>query len=423
MIWSFVKRLPLLLLLGLTALIMANCTMLGLNYASLETANKAAPIPAIDPARFDRNKVAELIQDDLYGPWPSNLRVSVGEWQMVDESYLNGRATLQEVPITIGSGAGARTFSVVVALPAKSAVPVPLLLSQTFANNCSVFPGMAISDGNGAACGDSEMTGVAGFLATQIFGTYIAEAPVARYIDAGLGYASFHGSDFVPDSRSAGPSVMANLGEAPLPTGTVAAWAYAYEAVAESLKADPRVRSDAVAALGHSRFGKAALVAAAFGDAVDSAVAHQSGFAGAALSRSLAGERLDRMAESYPHWLKPGLAEALDAGTYPTLDQHYLLAMIAPKPVFLGNGRRDVWSDPNSTYRAAEAASALYAAKDAGGSLGEGMRDFDPSDAIAYWLRAGGHSVVSEDIDAFIAFMVAHFGEDAAMDISSQTVN
>jgi (4-O-methyl)-D-glucuronate---lignin esterase len=94
-----------------------------------------------------------------------------------------------------------------------------------------------------------------------------------------------------------------------------------------------------------------------------------------------------------------------------TLDQHFLLALSAPKPIFLGNGRRDVWSDPNSSFLLAQAADRIYEASGVEGLPdGMGMRDFTPGAEISYWLRVGGHSVVSEDIDAFAAFMQAHFG-------------
>ena len=85
-----------------------------------------------------------------------------------------------------------------------------------------------------------------------------------------------------------------------------------------------------------------------------------------------------------------------------------LLALLAPTPVLLGNGRRDVWSDPNSSYRAAEAASPVYEAQGASGLPAGGMKEVDPDADLAWWMRPGGHSVVSEDIDTFVAFMAAH---------------
>lgn len=389
---------------------LANCTMLGLNYSSLNTDNKAAPSPALS-AEFDAAAARATLEAELFGPWPVNLPFSASEPKMIDADYLGGKATLEEVVLTIGEGEGARSFPVVIALPKSAAdAPVPLLISQTFSSNCSAFPEHPVSNGNGEACTGSQMTGWQGFLATQIFGTYIALVPAERYIDAGLGYASFMGGYFVPDANGYAQDVMAKLGPAPAPTSALMAWGYGFDVAAQALGTDPRVRSDAIAALGHSRFGKAALIASGWSPHIAAAVSHQSGFAGAASSRSETGERLDRMVESYPHWVRPGLSEDLEAGTALTLDQHYFLALSAPKPIFLGNGRRDVWSDPNSTFRNAQAADIVYEASGVEGLPdGAGMRDFDPGAEISYWLRVGGHSVVSEDINAFIAFINAHF--------------
>lgn len=392
-------------------LVMSACTMLGLNYASLSVDNKPTPMPAL-ALPLDDDSIRETFSAELYGVWPENLSVTAGPMRMLDADYLDGRGTLQEFDLTLGDGAGSRTFPVIVALPlAASSRPVPLIISQTFADNCSVFPDDAVSTGYGGTCDGSGMTGMVGFIATNIFGTYIAYAPVERYLDAGFAYASFSGPTVIPDESGTAPRVLSALNPDLSDSGALIVWARAFSAVAEALSQDTRIQADAIAALGHSRYGKSALIAAAYSDKIAAAIAHQSGFAGGSSSRSQTGETLQRMASSYPHWLRADLAEALDQGFQLTYDQHFLLALIAPKPIFLGNGRRDVWSDPNSSFRIAGAAASAYQALGSSGLDGADMRDFQPGSDIAFWLRAGGHSVVSEDIDAFIAFMQAHFAD------------
>ena len=416
----FLARLPLLILIFIVALVMSNCTMLGMNYTSLETANKPAPSPSLDlpaitePGNPAREALKQRFEAVLYGPWPAGMPVRFGDWQMIDPDYLNGRGTLEEVAITIGRGEGARTFYLVTAFP-DVAGPVPVVISQTFADTCSVFPDEPVRDADGNICDGGMMEGFPGWAATQIFGTYIALAPVERYFDAGLAYASFYASDFIPDRRKEAPQAMAALGGPVNPTSALMAWAYSFSAAVDVLDADPRIDPHGIAVMGHSRHAKSALMAAVWDRRIAAVVAHQSGFAGASLSRSKTGERLDRMARSYPHWLAPEVQGWLDRLDEIPVDQHELLALVAPIPVLLGNGRRDVWSDPNSSYRAAETASAAYEVTGHEGLNGQGIRDFDPSAGIAWWLRPGGHSVVSEDIDAFTAFLHAHLvGEGAS---------
>jgi hypothetical protein len=417
MILRILRWAGLTFLAALTLLVASSCTMLGLNYASLETANKASPMPPLDIARLQtpdgRAEAMQMLEDTLYGPWPVGLPVSTGVWRMINPDYLDGKGTLEELDITIGQGPGARLFHLVAAFP-KAAAHNPVVISQTFSSNCATFPGEAVTSEDGDPCTARDNGPMVTFLVTHMFGEYISEAPVDRFFDAGLVYASFHAGDFIPDSEALAPKALAGLGAEVNPTSALMAWAYAYSAVIDAFEHDPRVDIHQTSVMGHSRHGKAALLATIWDPRIEAVVAHQSGFAGSALSRSQTGETLARMAKSYPHWL------AADAGKYaanPDLlpfDQHLLLALIAPRRLFLGNGRRDVWSDPNSSFRAAKAASAMWEVDGTPGLEQDSMRTFDSADGIVWWLRPGGHSIVDEDIEAFIAFLKARPTPSAA---------
>ena len=137
LVW-FLVRVPLLLLIFVTALIMSSCTMLGLNYASLETANKPAPQPELNVAAIVnepayRSDVMQGFEDVLYGPWPEGLPIEWGEPRLVDANLLSGKGRLEEIPVTIGEGEGASQFWLAVATPAGDG-PFPLVISQTFSS-------------------------------------------------------------------------------------------------------------------------------------------------------------------------------------------------------------------------------------------------------------------------------------------------
>ena len=401
-------------LAALMLLIGSSCTMLGLNYASLDTDNKPAATPPIDVSALlsdpaERLRLKGLLQETLYGAWPEDLPVSFSDWRVIVPDYLEGRGTLEEIDITIGAGEGARTFQLVAAFP-HVAASVPVVISQTFGSNCATFPEQPVTSLDGDPCTVRDFGKFASMVVSAIFGEYIAEAPVDLYFDAGFAYASFHASDFVPDDEDeAGPAIAA-LGGDPNPGSTLMAWAYAFSAAVTAMEMDDRVDASRTAILGHSRHGKAALLAAAWDTRVDAVIAHQSGFAGAALSRSPSGERLDRMVKSYPHWLAPTAQAYADDPFLLPFDQHHLLALIAPRPLFLGTARRDVWADPNSSYRAAIAASEVWKAYGETG-LKDDITHFDPNADIAWFLRPGGHSIVDDDIEAFLAFLTAHLGQ------------
>ncbi len=414
--WHIVRTVLLIIALAFTLFVASNCTMLTLNYASLETDNKPDAKPEIMAATLDEwqaqiEPTRAAFVDHVYGPWPTGLPVSFGEPRIVDPDYL-GRGVLEEVKITVGEGPGARSFHMGVAYPASTnATAAPIVIGQTFSSNCATFNGAPLTAPDGGLCdGPPNVPGIF----TYILGEFIAVAPVDQYLERGYAFASFYSSEFVPDRKEEGRAVLAGLtGGDAVPTSALAAWAYAFSAAIDYFDEDDRIDPERTAVYGHSRFGKVALVAGAWDNRIEAVLAHQSGFGGASLSRSTVGEGLKRIFRSYPHWFDPAYGEYAGRLKELPVDQHQLLALIAPTPVLLGNGRRDVWSDPNSSYRAAEAADRIYELYGVRGLDQDGLRDFNPNAELAFHMRAGAHGVQQEDIDAFLDFMDGAFGRSS----------
>ncbi len=434
MILTALKWFGRLVLVLLAGFIVSNCTMLGLNYASLETANKPEIVPTLAPSSLDdweggRASLKVRFEEVMYGPWPQGLASRVVSRRVADPAFLDGRARLEELVIEIGAGAGAQRFSVGLMVPAEASGPVPLVIGQTFSPNCYVFASLALTEDGAVPCTQTD----APWLVEYIFGEYIALVPFDAYLARGIAYASFHASDLVPDSATRAPDVMAGLGgeDVPAPTGTLMAWAYGYSAIIDALADDPRLDATRVAVYGHSRHGKSALLAAIWDRRISAVLSHQSGFGGTASNRSGTGEGLEQVLDGpkilpgvqpggYRHWFEPGLSDWLGRIDDLPVDQHQLLALVAPTPVFLGNGRRDVWSDPNSTFRVARAASPVYRLYGPAGLGATGMDDYRPGDPLAYFLRSGGHGVDARDVVAMLAFLDAHWttGDDRESEIA-----
>ncbi|MEO1029174.1 MAG: alpha/beta hydrolase [Pseudomonadota bacterium] len=399
--------------------------MLGLNYASLETDNKAKPTPPISVDsvaewELEADRLREVFADYMYGTWPTGLEVSFGPTRIADSNYFGGRGILEETPITLGSGAGARTFHLAVAYPksAEGAGPMPMVISQNFSNNCPVFQSTSLTRPDGNRCTEDDVVfgGFVGWAVTSVFGEYIAKAPIEQYFDRGIAIANFYASEIVPDNEDAAEQVMAGLQREPGITSNsaIAYWSYGFSAAIDLFEEDARVDKSRIAVWGHSRHGKSALVAGAWDKRISMIVSHQSGFGGAALNRSRKGERIDRVVDSYPHWFTPKLGDYVENPGEMPFDQHQLVALNAPRPVFLGNGRRDVWSDPNSTYRAALEADKIWELYGSEGLDQAGLQDYNPAGDLAYQLRKGGHGVTPTDIDDFMRFYDAHWGTSAA---------
>jgi hypothetical protein len=192
----------------------------------------------------------------------------------------------------------------------------------------------------------------------------------------------------------------------------IAVWAAAYGWSLDVLEADPRIDAKRTAVWGHSRQGKAALLAAAFDPRIEAVIPLQAGKGGATLTRAYAGETVKQITKDYPHWFAPAYAAYSDREKDAPVDQHQLIALVAPRPVMLGNGWKDVWSDPNGSFRAALGADPVYELMGKRGLAQTGLKDKKELGEIEFFIRSGGHGVRVKDWDEMLAFLDRWMGHD-----------
>lgn len=428
MVWKILKFIFMLPLFGLVAILATSCTQLGLNYASLETANKPVAAPPLVSRSLDDWQDLEApalktkFEDLIYGPVPVGIASRIVSTRLVNDRYLGGRGVLEEYVIELGEGAETVRFHLALATPKVPLGPAPLIIGQTFCDNMGVFEEVDISMPlKGRSCGMAENRSMLGSAFMFIFGEYINKAPVADYLERGYAFANFFAAELVPDHPQAGRAALETFpkgADGRRPSGAVAAWAAGYFAAIDLLENDPRLDAGKIAVFGHSRHGKSALVAGAWDTRIKAVISHQSGTLGASLSRNKPGETVKHILEGhsfgdgYPHWFAPDFAAFADDVDALPVDQHMLIALSAPRRVLLGNGRRDVWSDPNGAYRAADGANTIWQLYGQEGLAQDGMKAFNAEAGIAFHLRPGGHGIVRSDVDAFLAFLDASFGAE-----------
>lgn len=393
---------------------MTNCTRLGLNYASLSVEGKPQAWPPIakDPDTFlaARETWKAQLEDHVFGPFPEGVKSRVISHKVVDEAYRGSLGTLEEYVIEIVGSGKTRQFTLGIAWPDTDG-PVPLIISQSFCGNQTAFeyPAMSppIDHDVSDFCGGGESSMMSGAV-KLVFGRYISAPPMDQVLARGYAYASFYTSELIPDSKGPARALMPDFphGERGEITGAVSGWAAGFSAALDVLEADPRTDTGRTAIIGHSRSAKSALVAGTYDRRIDAIIAHQAGTGGAALSRDKAGETVEAMLNSYPHWFDPAY-QAFDAeGPHTTpVDMHVLIALNAPTPLLIGNGRRDVWSDPNGSWRATLEAAPVYEAAGTSGLMQDGMRDANLAADLVFWMRPGGHSITAEDWDAWLGWL------------------
>jgi len=409
-------------ILGFIAIVASSCTQLGLNYASLETDNKIAGLPALNvpsQAAWENQEapaLRALLEEHVYGPVPVGVASRIVSRRVVDAQYKDGRGVLEEYLIALGEGEGAVQFHLGLATPKNQTGPSPLIIGQTFCDNRGVFEHAGLSGPmRGRDCGMAENRSMLGAAFMFIFGDYINKAPMDDYLERGYAYANFFAPEILPDDVASAAKILPAFptgADGRRPDGAIAAWAAGYFAALDLFEGDERFDRRKTAVFGHSRHGKSALIAGGWDDRIELVISHQSGTGGASLSREKAGESVDQIINGtrflfsrvagYPHWFTPKFADyAGDEEALP-IDQHALIALSAPRRVLLGNGRRDVWSDPNAQ---------------------EGMQGFNRHAGITYHLRPGGHGITRSDVDAFLAFLDASFLGDRLVDSRAKAIN
>lgn len=397
---------------------LAACTPLGLNTASANITRQAPATPTVlsafegDPSVAtaedwtDRRAplLKQAFERDVYGPAPFELKgVETGR-RVVDESFAGGAGVLEEIDVRVGEGPDAVSFRIALALPkgASADAKVPLIVNQNFCGNAGTMDSTALSDGG---CMNE---GTTASIIRLIFGKYIITGPNADILKRGYAYATLYAGPFAADDKATAPAQLEKLGrmlpEGRKPTGVIAVWAAAFGWSLDVLEADPRIDVTRTAVWGHSRQGKAALLAAAFDTRIEAAIPLQAGKGGATLTRSYAGETVKQITKEYPHWFAPAYATYSDREKEIPVDQHQLIALVAPRPVMLGNGWKDVWSDPNGSFRAALGADPVYKLLGRHGLTQTGLKDSKEPGEIEFFIRSGGHGVRVTDWNEMLDF-------------------
>ncbi len=416
------------LVIGLLAL--TGCVRLTLAWTDLKPRGAAATPPVFASEQTHENAFSLVEQASRWrsdferyviGAMPDASATRVVEKRLVDDAAFGGRGRLEEWTLSASAtfnGVAVETnevmesggFLVQIAIPNDAAGPTPIIMMQTFCPWWDAMPHEGVSLPDGA---QSMSGGFFGSVATYVFGRYICTPPYEEILARGYAVASFYPSAVVPDNAEEGLAELRRLSvgndDDETRWGAVAAWAWLYGRMTDAFEADPRFDENGLIAWGHSRYGKAALYAAAFDERIDGVISHQSGTGGASLNRKKPGESVADMTKTYPHWFAQSYANAAGREDEMPIDQHHLLALIAPRPILLGNARRDVWSDPNGAFRAAQGADPVWETLGSDGLQQDRLDEWSPAADVAFWIRPGTHGVVEEDWPAFLEFLDAHF--------------
>jgi (4-O-methyl)-D-glucuronate---lignin esterase len=357
-----------------------------------------------------RPELKALFQHYMYGtipPKPIHTSARVyGEYH----DFLSGQATLKMVTIRTGP-TNAPWIDLMLVVPNARSGPAPVFLAMDFCGNHALTddPRVPLARswlGNGCkGCTNNTATAAAR-------GSQAADWPLAEIVRRGYALAAFYSGDVDPDRKDVSEGIYAWLAAGdsarnnPTNRGTIAAWAWGFHRCVDYLVTEPAVDPHRIAALGHSRNGKTALLAAAFDERIAMAIPHQAGCGGSAPSRSKTGESVKAINDHFPHWFNAQFKQFNDAPERLPFDQNCLLALCAPRPVLFSAAEQDQWSNPAGQLQVLQAADSVYRFL---GTEGLAVKELPPrrqlvTSRLGYYVREGKHSMTADDWAVFMNY-------------------
>lgn len=358
----------------------------------------------------------------VYGAQPKTVAPVIVASRVIDEKAWKGAARIEEWTLRVPLAHDPVEFHAIVVTPRHAQGPLPVVIATNFCGNRAALAGRYKQVDKPAWAPARCRTPIQQWAAETLHGSDIIAPPFDMLAKAGYAVVTFFPGEIVEDDPRLSQATLAALSrdmdESEPKAGALAAWAWGYSRAADVVSADPRFDPKRIALWGHSRFGKAALLATAFDERVAAVIANQSGTFGATLSKTTRGESIAAITRQFPYWFSPDLAETAAHPEGLPIDQHLLLALIAPRPILLGGARMDRWADPANAFAAAEAANPVYALFDRRGVVQPTPSRTDVSSDIAMFVRPGGHGVRPRDWRETVAFLDEHFRTPADQAIS-----
>ncbi len=180
---------------------------------------------------------------------------------------------------------------------------------------------------------------------------------------------------------------------------SIGAWAWGLSLALDYLETVPEIDGSRTAVHGHSRLGKTALWAAANDTRFRLVISNDSGCGGAALFKRVFGENVEAIINYMPQWFVAGFEKYSGREAEMPFDQHWLISLLAPRPVCIASASEDWWADPKGEFSAGVHASEVYRLFGVDGLAGENLPPAGQkiNGAVSYHLRAGKHDQMPED--------------------------
>lgn len=365
--------------------------------------------------RWEKKRRPELLEtfvSQMYGRTPQDKIAVSYETLSENPNALNGKATSKQVMFRFTNGKKTVEALLLMYIPNHVKDKAPVFVAYNFNGNHSTTPDSTIY-----------YSPVFSLIKAPDHPHWKRGNQTSRWcfnkiIDRGYAVATMCYHDIFPDVHgfkehsivSLFPGFDAGSGS-PDEWQAIGAWAWGSSRIVDYLETQDKIDSDKIIIMGHSRQGKAALWAGAQDTRFRIVVSNNSGSGGAALSKRVFGETIERVTSIQPAWFCAAFNQYRNNEANLPFDQHELLALMAPRKVYVASAEEDLWADPKGEFLSAFHAAPVYELY--------GLKGFD-SDAmpaihqpvmkdIGYHIRAGKHDVTDYDWEKFMDFADMHF--------------
>ena len=361
-----------------------------------------------------RPEIVKLLTDEMFGQSPARPSKIVFREFDNDKKALGGLATRKQIKVLFNGSDNGPSMDMLIYLPNNVKKPVAVITGYNFAGNQSVNDDTSIRITTSWM--NAKTRGVVNNHATDSTRGIASSAwPLEMILRRGYGVVTMYAGDVDPDYNGSDfdgvQALYPELQNREDNFSTMAAWAWGLSRAMDYFETDKAINSKKVIVYGTSRMGKAALWAGASDQRFAVVISNESGAGGAKLFHHAGGENTARICKVFPYWFDKNFCKYSGKDTLLPFDQHMLLALIAPRPLYVASAQGSDLTDSYGEFLSAKYADPVYKIFNTEGLPVQQFPGVDQPvfGTIGYHNRRGKHDILPYDWEQFLHFADIHF--------------